>query len=224
MEPPPSSAFALPPPPSRLRRILRGLGIAAVALFVAWHLLFQVVRTALDLWSSPVRGWCEENITHPFDRAVFNKLDTSTQRYGSLTGIVTGWSMYAPPVARSASFLTVRLEFDDGTWVDLNSFNEPADTHHFFRVGGWRQRKLEDSLLGIRNTEVRNHVDRPVYEAYVRWRLKAWRDANPNDPRTVLHIRLLMRDLDLPHPDRPDDPPAVHFYRLGDFAPDGSAL
>jgi hypothetical protein len=216
------TASAVPTSQPRWRRWLRGLGIAAVCLFVVWHLLVQVVRNALDVYGSPVRGWVEPRLAAAWARESFDALDTATQRYSYFTGVQTGWSMYAAPVARWALFLAVRLEFDDGSSADVLSPNEP-DPDHFFRAGNWRRRKLEDALLDLRGRTPATHTDRAVYEAYVRHRLRAWRAAHPDDRRTVTRILLLRRDVSLALPDRPDVPPTVHLYTLGVFGPDGSA-
>ena len=52
-------------------------------------------------------------------------------------------------------------------------------TSGFIRLGGWRQRKLEDYLLDATDEKgskpVANKSDKMVYQAYVRWCIRRWR-------------------------------------------------
>jgi hypothetical protein len=82
----------------------------------------------------------------------------------------------------------------------MRSENEPADRRHFVRVGNFRLRRLETSLipyLYVRSDEsypavcerwttaVRDHVNRnaeAIY-AYMRWRLAQYQAQHPDEPQ-----------------------------------------
>src|SRR5262249_51842213 len=120
---------------------------------------------------------------------LFNKADVVTSRYGNFFGIDHGWGMFSPPMARSAPFLAAELQFDDDSTTVLSSPNDPdVDQRRglssgYIRLGGWRQRKYEDYLLGADPDTVAYKTDFQIYQAYVLWCIRRWHEKNPGDPR-----------------------------------------
>jgi hypothetical protein len=172
-----------------------------IVLFVCWHLFFLLLRSGLDLSSFKVefKKWTKEQDWWKEIEPQFTTADELTARYGRFMGVEQGWAMFTPPLARSAPFLTTRLVFTNGEWLDLPSDNEP-DPAHFFRFGGWRFRKLEDGLVKRDPPEVRTTEDRPVYESYVRWRIQVWRERFPDDERVLQQVVLIHRRIYFPKP------------------------
>jgi hypothetical protein len=105
------------------------------------------------------------------------------------------------------------------------SENEP-DPRAYFRLGGWRLRKLEDKLVGTApGTLPDDDEDLPLYEQYVRWSVRRWRQAHPEDRRPLVRVLLLKRRLTFPQPGHDPatyDPPEETV--LGAFSPDGRLL
>ena len=131
----------------RLPRLWPAARTAAVALFVGWQLFFLAARNTLDFWYTPLKDWCvRREVWDGGVRPALDPVDDATRRYGHFNGIDQNWRMFAPPLARSAQFLAARIDFTDGSDAVLLSENEP-DPRGFFRVGGWRQRRLEDVLV-----------------------------------------------------------------------------
>jgi hypothetical protein len=104
------------------------------------------------------------------------------------------------------------------------SANEPAP-HAYFRLGGWRLRKLEDQLLSAAPDDLPDDEDLLLYEQYVRWSVRRWRQAHPEDCRPIVRVLLLKRTLRFPRPGNDPagyDPPEE--TALGAFGPDGRLL
>jgi hypothetical protein len=188
-----------------------------VFVFVSWHLFFLLFRNPLDLWWADLKPWLK-------DQSWWTRLepvDDVTYRYGNLIGVQQGWTMFTPPLARSAPFLAARLEFTDGSADFVYSENEPDPTH-FLRLGGWRQRKLEDYMVTIPSRKLPGHEELALFEAYARWSARRWKEAHGADPRELARIVLLKRSFDLPSPDQDPQqfqPPTVTV--IGTFDPDG---
>jgi len=195
---------------------------AAVFLFVCWNLVFLALRNPLDLGSEAWERWASRRWWWPG----WNAADRATRRYATTCGLEQGWSMFSPPLWRSASFPLAGLEFDDGSADVVRSPNDLPPNSPYLRVGGWRQRKLEDEYIvnqarfdRYRRT---NASDLLLWQAYVRYAVRRWRAAHPDDPRRVIAVRLLRRHIDFP---QPDEPP-THFTEaepelIGVFEPDG---
>jgi hypothetical protein len=192
-----------------------------VGLFVCWHLFFLLVRNPLDLWYTPFKEWCQERGWWPRLEPWVRPVDRATGQYGNGLGVEQGWCMFTPPLARSAPFLAARIDFTDGTSEVLRSDNEPDPTA-FFRVGGWRQRKLEEYLVHPDETKLHEHEELGLWEAYARWSVRRWKARHPEDRRTPRQVALLRRRIYFPVPGQ--DPglyaePEV--YPIGTFDPDG---
>jgi hypothetical protein len=220
----PDPVHAKAPPPSRLRRLGRIACSTAVFLFVCWHLFFLAFRNPLDLWwTSEARKWADEQEWWPRIKRGFKVLDNATYYYGTFFGIEQGWSMFTPPMARSAPFLAVRLDFTDGTSGELRSENEPEPAN-FVRIGGWRQRKLEDHL-GYSEGKLEANEELPLWQAYARWSIRRWRAAHPEDQREVKRVVLLKRRIYFPAPDeKPGAYAEPEVTAVATFAPDGTLL
>jgi hypothetical protein len=215
---PPTAPESLSP----LDRVGRVLVRAAVVLFVVWQVFFLLVRNPLDLWGDDIKKWCKAQPWWWAAKKPYEKLDQATTRYANLLGIEQGWTMFAPPMARGAPFLAARLEFADGSQEEVYSPNEP-DPARFLRLGGWRQRKLEDFLIKPYPDEISDKEDLPVWQAYVRWSVRRWRQAHPDDPRQLERVVLVRRWITFPGP---NDAPTVFgepdVREVGRFNPDGS--
>lgn len=132
--------------------------------------------------------------------------------------------MFSPPVARGAPFLAVQIHFDDGSEELLLADNEPDPTS-YFRIGGWRQRKLEDYMVYGEETSLATDEELPLWEAYVRWRVKRWRQSNPGDTRNPAWVVLLRRRMPFPElGDAPDLFPPIRVHEIGKFRPDGKLI
>jgi hypothetical protein len=215
---------------SPLVRWGRRLRSALVCAFVVWHLFFLLLRNPLDLWWDDIKGglaeqawWAKvEPYVKPADPDTWKRGNFfGTWKYGNFFGIDQGWTMFGPPVARSAPFLAARIEFSDGSQDMVYSVNEPDPTA-FFRAGGWRQRKLEDYLARFEEADLRQTKELPLWEAYVRWCVRRWRQTHPEDPREPERVVLLKRRIHFPNPG--EDPSVFEdpeVTTLGSFNPDG---
>jgi hypothetical protein len=224
----PAASAARVPPYLRAWRYFKG---TLVFLIVVFHLAVLAVRNPLDLWYKEMRGWLQ---THPekparsyWDRhgKSIKLADNFTWKYTNLVGMEQRWCMFSPPLARSAPFLAIRIEFTDGTHEMLLSPNEPESTTSYFRVGGWQTRKLEDYLTWPPG-DLLGDPERPLWEAYARHRLAAWRAARPGDPRTVKRIVFVRRRDYFPAPgqkptevDAPTEKDLVSFDAEGTLLP-----
>jgi hypothetical protein len=188
---------------------------AVVFVFVVWHLFFLLLRNPLDLWWDPIKDWLTEKGLWSRVEPIFGPVDRATWKYGNFFGIDQGWTMFPPPLARSVTFLAARLEFTDGTQDTVYSPNEPNPTA-YFRLGGWRQRKLEDYLTRVNAGELAGHKELPLWEAYVRWCIQRWYQANPGDSRQLEKVVLLKRTLVLPKPG--EDPTVFKPAQVSIFA------
>src|SRR5690606_13284197 len=107
-----------------------------------------------------------------------------------------------PPMGKTAAFMGGKLIFSDGSHAVVTSPNEPDPTN-YFRLGDWRHRKLEDCLYHVAPAELPDSSDLPVYSAFIRWYVRTWKEAHPDDPRTVSEVHLINRWYTLPGPDQP---------------------
>ncbi len=196
---------------------------AAVVLFVGWHLFFLVFRNPLDLWNKPVEDWCAKQGWWKGVEPYYDKTDRVTRKYGNFFGIEQGWKMFPPPLARSGWFLESEITFDDNSVETLPSDNEP-DLTDYVRVGGWRGRKLETYLEWAAPEELHGERsdDLPIFAAFVRWRVRRWRESHPDDPRTPVKVKLVRHKIDLPQPgDDPTKHPDKGVTEIGAFDADG---
>lgn len=213
------------PPSRRFVVVWRIATTVLVTLFVVWHLLFLLVRNIAGLAEEPVQQWAEEAGIED----VYEPVNEWTTSYELTLGLDQGWAMFTAPLARTAPFPAIRIEFDDGTTEDFLSDNEPQDLGRFWRFGGARMRKYEHFLATTGETRkdgsIRGSYRRPLWEQYVRWRLAQWRERNPDDPRTPAKILFIRRRFTLPAPgENPNhfDPPSEKI--IARFAADGDLL
>jgi hypothetical protein len=214
----------------RVWRYVKG----GVALFiVVFHLAVLAVRNPLDLWYNEIRDWLKE---HPAgaeqswwaevgekERGPLRLADNFTWKYTNFWGIEQRWVMFTPPVARKAPFLSMRLEFGDGSSELMLSCNEPDDPARFCRVGGWQARKLEEYLL-YPTRDLAHDPERPLWEAYARHKLHKWHRARPGDPREITRLVFVRRHLHFTAPgqthadvDPPTEDDIVYFDANGNF-------
>ncbi|MFQ3652443.1 MAG: hypothetical protein SNJ75_19180, partial [Gemmataceae bacterium] len=158
-------------------------------------------------------------------RPAYRFLDELTHRYAQTTGTEQRWVMFTPPLARRAPFLAVRLEFADGSSVVVPSDNEPRDPADFLRIGGWQIRKLEDVIIDIPVTRGESNSEWPMWEAYIRWRVRHWKNTFDDTDREPVRVVLLKRVILFPGPFEPPNR-----YALGEpeellsFTPQGKLL
>ena len=196
------------PLPLLLWRYFKG---AVVLFVVVFHLAVLAVRNPLDLWYKEIRAWMKE---HPADaeqsywdrfaqteRSPLRVADNFTWKYTNLVGMEQRWVMFTPPMARSAPFLAVRLEFRDGTSEMILSPNEPEDPACYLRVGGWQLRKLED-YLAYPPEDLAGDAERSLWEGYALYKLHQWQGARPGDPRVVKRIVFVRRRLYFTEPNQ----------------------
>ncbi len=216
---------ATPPPVDAPHSLLGRIGLAGRALlvtfFVVWQLWFLVFRGALDL---DYKRYTAGLQALPFWGSIepaFAALDQSTATYGNWCGIEQGWSLFAGPVARGAKFLTARLEFADGSAEWVYSGNEPWATD-FFRIGGWRQRKLEDYMAYTDADTLAQSEELPLWGAFVRWSVQRWRTQHPEDRRTPERVVLAARWIAFPSPGTdPAALPEPEITTIATFTPEG---
>jgi hypothetical protein len=163
--------------------------------------------------------------------------DEVFKRYGTGTGQVQNWSLFAPNVGKVFSFPLVEVRWDDDHFVPgsvttqprlpliLASFNEPADINDYFRYRDFRFRKYETNFIpnpprGNDNTfdsnawrdristSVRDDGDNMV--AYLRWRWAKYKELNPDAPEPT-QVILYMRGYSIPQPPGPDPWRFVYF-------------
>jgi hypothetical protein len=218
--------MSTPAAPVRLLRLLwRAVLATAITLFVLWNLFFQIFRNPLDLWWTDDQPYRDDVKKLPAWSKVEPCFDTAygyTRAYGNLGGIQQGWSMFTPNLARRSGFMAARLVFDDDSDDLVYSENEFDFARPYVRLGGWRQRKVEDELVSDSAKKLAG-AEGALYEAYARWCVRKWRAANPDDPRQgrIKEVRLIRRNVRFPRPgDAPrhfDEPDTV---LLGTFDPD----
>lgn len=202
--------------PSLGHSVWRYLKATLIFLIVSWHLLFFAVRNPLDLWDAGIKAWLVKRKLWqdptPTDdqrdavynvRPVYRFWDELTERYGALTGTTQKWVMFTPPMATRAPFLAVRLEFADGTSQTVRSANEPADPASFLRIGGWQTRKYEDCLMDVPNNRGASNSEWPLWEAYVRHKVREWKAQHPDDKRQPQRVVMLKRIIRFPGPFEP---------------------
>lgn len=194
------------PGEGRLARWFRQIRAILIVGFVVCQLLFMVGRGALDLFYDEFTGWLKQRPWYRKVKPAFTRVESATRKYGNFLGIEQGWRLFPGPMARYDLFLAARIEFTDDTEAMIYSENEP-DLKAFFRVGGWRLRKMEDYLAFNVPDDMAESDDLPTWSAYACWCLRRWQAANPEDGRVPRAICLVNRQINFPEP---GSPPCSH--------------
>jgi hypothetical protein len=223
LAPAPAPAESPPPTPQPgapawlvATRVVRGVIVLAI---VAFHLVVLAIRNPLDLWDKEIREELRElprwggaaaadpDRPEPYSywgdekfKERYLKADRFTWKFTNTVGLEQRWTMFSPPMARKGDFLAVRLEFTDGSQEMIRSDNEPTDPTSYLRVGGWQIRKLEDYLAWPSESALSDAKEKKLWEGYARHVIKKWRDARPNDPRTLSLVVFVRRRLYFPEP------------------------
>lgn len=209
-----------------LTTLLTRLKILLVVTFVIWQIAYMVLGNLFALYGETIEK-------SGFVQPAIRSLDHCLASYGNLTGVPRGWAMFASPLSREASFLTAWLEIEDGSSVVYRFETEPDDPRAYFRIGGWRMRKLNDCLVYTTAEQLPHEDDLPLYEAYVRHCIRRWnnaeieraRDLEARPARRVEHVGLIRRRLSFTGP---KDPPGMirppRTERLGTFTPNGELI
>jgi hypothetical protein len=156
----------------------------------------------------------------------FEVLTQVNRCYSLLTGQTQTWSLFGPTVTRQCIFPAVELRWDEDQPPSkskvLRSENEPADLHRFFRAGNVRLRLYETSLEVVLARQQEETYDGMLQRwrgriqahlrvkgdailAYLRWRVQAYREANPgvDMPKQVVFLVRRWRIVG------PDEPPPL---------------
>lgn len=203
-----------------------------VLLFVSFQIFIIFFRNPLDLWWREMEKYAKEEHREKWEeyQPYYRVVDRWTERYECGLGVEQGWCMFGPPLARAAPFLVTRIEFEEGEPVTIASENEREPGKLFFRVGGWRQRKLEDKIAYMYPDDLPATRDLPLWKAYVRWRVRNYQEAHPDDARKIVRVELVKKRVPFPNPfpkkpeeeDDSSDPTAPTFRTVGYFNADGS--
>jgi len=221
-----------------LQRVGRCVKATIIVMIVTWHLFFLLIRNPLDLWDDAIKQWLVQQQLWQDDpptpeqedarynlRPAYRFLDELTHRYAQTTGTEQRWVMFTPPLARRAPFLAVRLEFADGSQVVVPSDNEPPDPTDFLRIGGWQIRKLEDVIMDLPSTRGAANPEWPMWEAYIRWRVRHWKKNYADTDREPVRVVLLKRIIEFPGPFEPPNRYASgESEELLSFSPEGKLL
>jgi hypothetical protein len=170
-----------------------------VAAFVVWILIFIVYRNAAELWGDAFVAWVRPRTGYTRIEPELNRFSTCTIRFGSYCGIEQGWFMFGSPLARRTHFPAVLIQFTDGSDTLMLSGNEP-DPDHFWRLGGFRQRKLEDHIACLAADEETKGEEAQLWSNYALWVYRHWRRCHPDDPRQAKDVILQRRTIALPGP------------------------
>lgn len=178
-----------PPAGSVLGLIGTVLKRAIIFAFVLWQLFFLAFRNPVDLWQEDFEKWAKSqswwDANKPtwrrYEEDYFDPVSKATKAYSRVFAVEQGWSMFTPNLARRGRFLDARIDFSDGTEIDILSENQihryEIDDNKdgayrpkpFLRFGGWRQRKLEDSLIDAEPDKIADADDLALYGPFVRW-------------------------------------------------------
>jgi hypothetical protein len=217
----PGAAVPVDAPVGELPRRSKILSVL-VAIFVVVHLGMLVTRITIELIDKPFRAWLERKQLWGVWGPTYKAASRITKAYVHFLGVEQNWLMFAAPMARGVCFLAARVELDDGEIIELASPNF-VQARSYLRFGGWRQRKLEDSMVHATPKELETEPEIAVWSAYVRWSVRRWREDHPDDSRSPVRVTLWKIRYALPEPGEPLDFEAEPTERLvGTFNPDGT--
>jgi hypothetical protein len=194
-----------------------------VFLIVVAHLLFFVIRNPFDLWHKEMTTWLKDRGYWAKWSKPIQKIDYGTYYFANFVGCEQRWVMFSPPMAKGANFLGFRLEFDDGSQELVTSPNEPTPAR-FFRFGGWRMRKYEDTLMWP-DEDLAKSPEYPFWQAYIRRIAQQWRLDHPEDARKLERIVLLRRRIIFTTPEETPgtyNPPSQ--VDVATFDPEGKVI
>jgi hypothetical protein len=201
--------------------------------FVVLQLVYLVAANLLPLFPQHVAttGELTDDFTFPgrtfksdYLQTPLESANAVTRKYGEATGQMQNWALFAPGIARQATFPVVELEWNYGQTprlLKLTSEFEPADPRHFARFDLSRSRifnyefRITQSLWFCTNESL---ADSP--ELWQEW--LAHRAARQ---RRSLHayLRSKVWSHAKEHPAEPLPTAAVLYVRCYPIAPPGSA-
>jgi hypothetical protein len=196
--------------PGVFRRLF-GIAVRVVVFaFVVWHLTYLVIANLASTDLADYSFIADADLR----KEVNDVLDDSVYRYGRITATDQNWAMFGSPLWRKNRFLSGRIEFDDGSTEVVQTDSEPEDHTRYFRLGGWRLRKLEENM----GRESESSYYEELRQRYGRYLAEQWRAANPDDARTPVRITLFRRHYAIPAPGepRPDQPRQLDEAEEGD--------
>jgi hypothetical protein len=198
--------------PSRpqLRQVILGLFVLGQLVFILAANFLPLLQAALVKQSAP-------------GSEAIGLVVEGTRYWGSWTGQLQGWSLFAPAVPKQSVFLAVELRWDDDPhWpaasgkrrVLLSSPFEPADRNSYFRpFGSFRVLGGYEAQLNLVALawDAESHAadpeewhrrfadavrrDHPAMQAYLAWRLRRYREEHPEEatPRQVILVGRIYR-------------------------------
>jgi hypothetical protein len=169
-------------------RVLLGAFVLVQIVYLIGSLLFnmeQAFRSRVEIgW---LRAWNERDVN-------------GFHQYGQATAQRQRWALFAPEAWKEFQFLEMELRWDEPKLepVLLRAYCEPEDLNAFGRLGGFRIRKFEESIMpetvqwevlfgeGEEENEVPavavNGENTNKLMAYIRWRLATYRREHPDRP------------------------------------------
>jgi hypothetical protein len=191
--------------------------------FVVVQLVYLVAANLLPLFPQRVATKGEMTDDFTFAGRTFKSgyLQTSletanvaTRKYGEATGQMQNWALFAPGIARQATFPVVELEWNYGQiprLVKLTSEFEPADPRHFAKFDLTQSRLFnyefrmtqplwfctDESLASEPEfwqqwLALRAHRQRRSLHAYLRWKVRNYAKEHPAGllpTAAVLYVR-----------------------------------
>lgn len=201
---------------TRRNGAMQRLGGVLLGVFIVWQLIYLSAAGAIETLEVVSERLPEETATE-IKRVVsesrhgrpatavpgLGSLIYVVDKWGQVTEQPQRWCLFAPDVAKQATFLSLELCWHDeeqSIWLD--SDNEPADPTSFFRIGRNRSRSFEQRL----SMEFELHVGETVERARERWRARiAWKLADEYELlaafATVRLDEFQRANPDIPRPD-----------------------
>lgn len=201
--------------------------------FVVVQLVYLIAANLLPLLPQQVatKGEVTDDFTFAGRTFKSDYLQTSletasavTRQYGEATGQMQNWALFAPGIARQATFPVVELEWNYGQTprlMQLPSAFEPANPQHYTQFDLSRSRLFN---YEFRMTQaVWFYTDEALASSPELW--QDWLAHRAQRQRKSLHAYLRWKVLDFAklHPAEPLPTAAVLLVRCYPIAPPGSA-
>jgi hypothetical protein len=195
--------------------LLGGFAVAQLMYLIAANLLPLLPQRGAttgemtDDFTLSGRTFASDYLQTPLETA-----NALTRKYGEASGQMQNWALFAPGIARQATFPVVELQWNDGQIprvVQLTSDFEPADPQHFARFDLSRSRLFnyefrmtqpvwfctDESLASSPELwqdwlAERARRQQRSLTAYLRWKVRSYAKQHPGEPQptaAVLYVR-----------------------------------